>query len=106
MKLDSVPHGFRDIYEGVGDEDFENPVILTRSGDSTQSVVKAKTKTLELIVNGDGAVGGNSAFAVQVDGHIGDGEVDIVNEFDYDTISADATAVSFTKVRREKIPTV
>ena len=106
MTLDKVPHGFRDIYEGVGDEDFENPVILPRSGDSTQSVVKTKEKTLELTINGDGAVGGNTAFAVQVDGHIGDGEVDVVNEFDYDTISADATVVNFTKLRREKIPTV
>lgn len=105
MKLDAVPLGFRDIYEGVADEDFENPLILQRTGNATQSVVKTKDKTLELTINGDGTVGSNTAFAVQVDGHIGDGEADIVNEFDYDTISPDATEVTFTKLRREKIPT-
>ena len=104
MKLDSVPLGFRDIYQGVADEPFENPVILTRSGTATQSVTQTDKVTLELTVNGDGTIGENTAFAVQVDGHVGDGEADVVNEFDYDVISPDATAVNFTKVRREKIP--
>lgn len=104
MKLEAVPVGFQDTYQGVADEDFENPVILPRAGDATQSVQKTDSKTLQLIVRGDGTVGANTSFAVQVDGHIGDGEADIVNEFDYDTVSPDATEVTFTKTGRTPIP--
>lgn len=109
MKLESVPKGFRDIYEGKADEAIENPQIVAVRGDSTQSVKLLDPKTVELTVNGDGAVGPddlptNNAFQVTVDGHIGDGEVVIVSDFEYNVISKDATEVSFTKVRREPIP--
>ncbi len=104
MTLEPVPFGFQDIYKGVADEDFENPVIVKRSGDAGQRVEKTGPKNLQLIVQGNGSVGANNAFAVQVDGHIGDGDVPIVNEFDYDVTSPDATEVTFTKTGREKIP--
>ena len=104
MTLEPVPNGFQDVYKGVGDEDFENPVILKRSGDAEQRVEKTGPKTLQLIVMGNGTVGAANAFAVQVDGHIGDGEAPIVTEFDYEVTSPDATAVTFTKDRREPIP--
>ncbi len=106
-KLDSVPKGFRDIYTGVADEPIGQPTILPRSGDATQSVSipdPTDPKTIELIVNGDGTIGSTTAFAVQVQGHVGDDSDDIVTEFTVDTISPDATEVTFTKVRREPIP--
>ena len=109
MKIDSIPKGFRDIYQGVADEAVENPAIVAVRGDSTQSVKLIDPKTIELTVNGDGSVGPddlptNNAFQVTVDGHIGDGEASIVNDFEYNVVSPDATTVSFTKVRREPIP--
>lgn len=104
MKLESVPVGFRDVYQGTANEDFENPQIETRAGSGTQAVTKTGPKTLELTVNGDAPVGENTSFAVKIDGHIGDGEAEIVTEFDYDTVSPDATTISFAKVRREPIP--
>lgn len=105
MKLESVPAGFQDIYEGVGNEDFENPEILNVVGDGKPSVTKTGIKKLELTVPA-GTVGGNTAFTVRVDGHVGDGDAPVDTEFDYDTISPDATSVSFAKLRREPIPTV
>lgn len=108
-KLESVPKGFRDIYEGKADEDVENAEIIAVRGDSTQSVKLLDAKTVELTVNGDGSVGPDdeptlNAFQVKVDGHIGDGEVGIVTDFEYNVVSKDATEVAFTKVRREPIP--
>lgn len=109
MKIDSIPKGFRDVYEGKADEAVENPTIIAVRGDSTQSVRLVDPKTVELIVNGDGSVNPDdeptgNAFQVSVDGHIGEGEVAIVTDFEYNTVSPDATTVSFTKVRREPIP--
>lgn len=109
MKIDSIPFGFRDIYSGVADEAIENPTIIAVRGDSTQTVKLVDPKTIELVVNGDGSVGPddlptNNAFQVAVDGHIGEGEVTIVTDFEYNVVSPDATTVSFTKVRREPIP--
>lgn len=109
MRIESIPKGFRDVYRGEADEAIENPKIVAVRGDSTQSVVLVSPKVIELTVNGDGAVGPddeptNNAFQVVVDGHIGDGEVPIVNDFEYNAISPDATVVSFSKVRREPIP--
>jgi len=109
MKLDSIPKGFRDIYEGKADEAIETPTIVAVRGDSTQTVKLVDSKTLELTVNGDGSVNPDdeptgNAFQVKVDGHIGDGDVEIVTDFEYNTISNDATSVSFTKLRREPIP--
>lgn len=103
MKIENIPLGFRDIYSGVADEAIENPVIVAVSGNGTQSVTLTDKKTIELVVNGDGDIGSN-AFQVSVDGHVGDGEVAIVTDFEYDVVSADATTVQFTKVRREAIP--
>lgn len=103
MKIENVPIGFRDIYSGVADEAIESPVIVAVSGNATQSVTLVDKKTVELTVNGDGDIGSN-AFQLTVDGHIGDGDVAIVTDFEYDVVSVDATAVSFTKVRREPIP--
>lgn len=103
MKLENVPAGFQDVYEGVANEDFENPEVLNVVGDGKPSVVKTAAKKLELTVPA-GTVGGNTSFTVRVDGHVGDGDAPVDTEFDYDTISADATSVSFTKVRREAIP--
>lgn len=109
MKLESVPKGFRDIYNGVADEEIENPQIVAVRGDSTQSVKLLDSKTVELTVNGDGAVGPDdlptsNAFQVTVDGAIGEREVVIVSDFEYNVVSKDATVVSFTKVRREPLP--
>lgn len=104
MKLESVPAGFRDIYEGVANEDFENPQIVNKVGDGEPSVTKTKAKTVELTVPA-GTVGGNTAFTVRIDGHVGDGEAPVDTEFDYDTVSPDATSISFVKLRREAIPT-
>lgn len=108
MKLESIPKGFRDIYQGVADEPIENPEIIPVRGDSTQSVKQVDEKTIELTVNGDGSVNPDTdppgnAFQVKVDGHLGDGEVALVEDFEYNTIQKDATTVSFTKLRREPI---
>lgn len=103
MKLESIPAGFQDIYEGVADEGFENPTIENVVGDGTQLVEKTGEKTLQLTVRA-GTVGSNTSFDVRVDGHVGEGDAPVVTQFDYDTISPDATTVSFTKTRREKIP--
>lgn len=110
MKIDSIPKGFRDVYQGVADEAIENPEIVPVRGDSTQSIRLVDPKTVELIVNGDGSVNPDddptgNAFQVKVDGHIGSGEVAIVSDFEYNTVSPDATTISFTKTRREPIPT-
>lgn len=110
-KLESIPSGFRDVYEGKADEAIENPAIVAVRGDSTQSVKLLDSKTVELTVNADGAVGPDdeptsNAFQVTVDGHIGNGDVVIVSDFEYNVVSKDATEVSFTKVRREPIPPV
>lgn len=109
MKLEKIPFGFQDVYEGKADEAVENPRIVAVRGDATQSVKLIDPKTIELIVRGDGQVGldddpATNAFQVVTDGHIGDGEVELVNDFEYNVISPDATSVSFTKVRREPIP--
>lgn len=104
MTLENIPFGFQDIYEGKADEAIENPQILARSGDASQKVELVDSKTIRLTVQGNGTVGAANAFAVQVDGHIGDGEAPIVVEFDYTVVSPDATEVSFTKTSREKIP--
>lgn len=108
-KLESVPKGFQDIYEGVADEEVENPEIIAVRGDSTQSVKLLNPKTVELTVRGDGSVGPDdeptlNAFQVKVDGHVGDGDVAIVTDLEYNVVSKDATIVNFTKVRREPIP--
>lgn len=103
MKLESVPAGFQDVYEGAANEAFENPEVVNVVGDGKPSVTKTGSKTLELIVPA-GTVGGNTSFTVRVDGHVGDGDAPVDTEFDYDTISPDATSVSFTKLRREPIP--
>lgn len=114
MKLVAVPAGFRDIYIGEANEAVENPTIENLSGDGKPTVEllppevsddnpDGKPNLLKLTVPA-GTVGGNTAFTVRVDGHVGDGEAPVDNEFDYDTVSPDATSVSFTKSRREKIP--
>lgn len=104
MTLEPVPYDYQDIYEGTGDEDFENPIIVKGSGDGSQSVQKTGPKKLQLIVRGDGTVGSNNTFSVQVDGHIGDGDAPIITEFDYNVVSPDATEVTFKKIGREPIP--
>lgn len=111
MKLETIPFGFRDIYKGEADEAVENPKIVAVRGDATQSVKLVDPKTLELTVNGNGSVGlddepPTNAFQVVTDGHIGEGEVQLVNDFEYNVVSPDATTVSFTKLRREPIPPV
>lgn len=103
MKLESVPAGFQDIYEGTANEDFENPQVLNVVGDGQPSVAKTGPKKLEVTVPA-GTVGGNTSFTVRIDGHVGDGEAPVDTEFDYDTVAPDATTVSFAKVRREPIP--
>lgn len=103
MKLEQVPAGMQDIYEGVANEDFENPQVINVIGDGKPSVKKTEAKKVELTVPA-GTVGGNTAFTVRIDGHVGDGDANVDSEFDYDTIASDATSVSFTKVRREPIP--
>lgn len=104
MKLESVPAGFQDVYEGVANEEFENPEVLNIVGDGKPSVVKTGPKTLELTVPA-GTVGGNTSFTVRVDGHVGDGDAPVDVELDYDTVSPDATTLTFgAKLRREPIP--
>lgn len=105
MKLESVPAGFQDIYTGTANEDIENPQVLNVIGDGKPSVTKTAPKTVELTVPA-GTVGGNTAFTVRVDGHVGDGDANVDSEFDYDTIAPDATNISFVKTRREPIPVV
>lgn len=109
MKLESVPKGFRDVYEGKADEEVENPEIIAGRGDSTQTVKLLDSKTVELTVNGDGSVGPDdeptlNAFQVKVDGAIGPRDVSIITDFEYNVVSKDATVVSFAKVRREPLP--
>lgn len=105
MKIESVPKGFQDIYTGVADEAIElpeNPVEQI-TGNSTAAVKLVDSKTVELTIRGDGDIG-PSSVAVLVDGHVGEGEVPIRTEFEWDTVSKDATTVQFTKVRREPLP--
>ena len=103
MKLESIPAGYQDIYEGTANEEFENPQVINVTGDGVQAAEKVAAKTLQLTVRA-GTVGGNTAFTVRIDGHVGDGDAPVDAEFDYDTISPDATSISFAKVRRELIP--
>ncbi len=104
MNLEAVPFGFQDTYRGEADEDFENPVINRTSGDAEQRVEKTGPKTLQLIVLGNGTIGATTTFTLTIDGHLGEGDVPIVSEFDYVVTSPDATTIAFTKTNREKIP--
>lgn len=105
IRLESVPFNFQDVYTGTADQAIEGPKIIDITGEGTQSVQLADPapKTVELIVRGDGAIGPN-AFQVVVDAHVGEGEVPLITEFEYDVISPDATSISFVKTRREPIP--
>lgn len=105
IKLEDVPYGYQDIYEGKADEAVENPRIEDIAGDAEQSIQLADPapKTLRMVVMGNGNVGPN-AFASVVDGHIGEGDAVIRTEFEYNVISADATEVVYKKVSREPIP--
>jgi hypothetical protein len=107
MQLEQVPKGFQDIYEGTADEDIELPAepVQQLTGNSTMGVRLLSPRKLELTVRADGDIG-SSSVAVTVDGHIGDGEVPIRLEFNWDTVHKDATEITgITKVRREPIPT-
>ncbi len=103
IRLESVPFNFQDIYEGTSDQAVENPKIVDITGEGTQSVQMDQPTKVVLTVRGDGAVGPN-AFQVIVDAHVGEGEVQLITEFEYDVISPDATSISFVKTRREPIP--
>lgn len=104
MDLEAVPFGYQDTYKGEADEDFENPVIVPGTGDGEQRVEKTGPKTCQLIVMGNGTIGQKNTFSVKIDGHLGEGEAEIVTEFAYDVVSPDATTIGFTKVGRTPIP--
>jgi len=103
MKIEDIPVGYQDIYEGKADEPIENPKLEMLSGGADASVQQKDPTTIEVTFRGEGGIGPSSC-RVTVDGHIGDGDVPIVTEFEWNVVSADATTVGFTKVRREQIP--
>lgn len=114
MKLDTVPAGFQDVYIGEANEAFENPRIENHVGDGKVTVEalalddpdnpEGKKNLLKLTAPA-GTVGGNTSGTIRVDGHVGEGEAPVDFPFDYDTVSPDATTLTFgAKVRREPIP--
>lgn len=114
MKLDSVVKGKRDIYIAEANGAFENPEVVNIVGDG-KAVVElvpvtgdadnpdGKPNLLRLKVEG-GTVGSNTSFDVLIDGHVGDGIVPVITSLDFDTVSPDATKLTFgTKVRSEDV---
>jgi len=106
ITLEPIPKGFQDVYEGVADEEVElnESPIEQLSGNSTATIRLLEPKKVELTVRADGDIG-LSSIRAKIDGHVGPGDAVIATDFEWATVSKDATEVTFNKVRREKIPT-
>lgn len=120
INLGKIPLGQRLPVQIVPDEpvdvkpDGNFAAVAILSGDSSASVAngsdpipaRRSTPTSSFVYfNGDGAVGPKSA-TVSVDGHVGDGDVEVTQEFDWEVISPDATAFKATPSPLEPIPTL
>lgn len=74
------------------------------SGNSTVEVRPESTeKEILLWVNGDGAIGSKSA-QIKVDGRIGEGEVELNVDLEWDVAHPDATKLEVTEGEDELIP--
>lgn len=107
-----IAPGFRRAFTVGFDEDVDVQVdgSFVRSesieGDSTAPTISASTaRTAAGFINGDGAIGKKRAL-LTADGHVGDGDVPITLEIDYEVAHADATTfTAFTEGADEAIPT-
>jgi hypothetical protein len=110
LDLGQIPLGQRRPVTFVPDEpvdvkasgDFGSVVVV--SGDSTCQIKPGSTNlSITAYFNGDGGIGPKSAtFAV--DGHVGDGDVEITQEVDWEVTSPDATTFTSTPGPLEPIP--
>lgn len=110
LNLGTIPLGQRVPVDFVPDEPVDAKPdgafgsVSVTSGDSTAQVAPGSTSTLfRVYFNGDGAVGKKSA-KVAVDGHVGDGDVEIEQEIDWEVTSPDATTFAATVLPAEPIP--
>lgn len=98
--VDFVPDEAIDLRDGVN---YAGVTIV--DGDSTASVAPGSTnKAFRIFFNGDGGVGPKRAL-VAVDGHVGDGDVEVTQEITWEVTSPDATAFVATPAPLEPIPT-
>jgi len=99
MPVDFVPNEPVDV---KSDGSYGSVTIL--SGDASAQVAPGSTpEKFTVYFNGDGALGKKSA-KVAVDGHVGDGDVEVEQEIDWEVISPDATAFTATPRALEPIP--
>ena len=75
------------------------------SGDSTVTIDPASTSTsIKGYLNGDGAIGAK-AVRFTADGHVGEGEVQVTLDVEYDVANPDATSLAnFVEGPDEPIP--
>lgn len=75
-------------------------------GDSTALIKPESTnKSIQGYINGDGALGAKR-IRLKVDGHVGDGEVEITLDVLFQVASADATTLTIAEGADEPIPGV
>jgi hypothetical protein len=110
LDLGQIPLGQRRPVDFVPDEavdvksDGNFASVTVDSGDATAQIAPGSTALkFRAYFNGDGAVGKKSAL-VAVDGHVGDGDVEITQEVLWEVTSPDATAFTATPGPLEPIP--
>ena len=95
MQLKPIKPGFRRPFTVETDENVENPRFTTTLGDANGTLDPALSfpgKTVGGWINGNGALDVDQSIRLTVDAHVGDGEVDLSLDFDFQIKNADATA--------------
>lgn len=103
LNLPPLNAGFRRPFTITADEAVENARVEILAGDSTATVQQDSPKVLSGFLNGDGSTGVKEVDVV-VDGHIGDGEVELRLKLNFNVQSPDATDLGFVAQPDEKIP--